>query len=259
MSLFRPYSKYLPGVLLLLLFVMVLLVFKSFYNHLLSAGINKTPVWGVIFLVLIAFTGIIFYVLILNERSRTKSYINEIETLRARVDEGKAKKEVKKETVQKEKIDIEKETKSLIPSEIDDIVKFGEVLLLNCARRFQTVQGLFYLKNSDGVFCFKSGYAFFSETEPVTYREGETLAGQVAKNKSVLNLSAIPDNYVTVLSGLGDGAPKCLLLVPIISPNNETIGMIELASFKSFSNEAEELFTYIGHKLGEKLNQSTNP
>jgi len=238
---------------------MVLLVFKSFHNSLLSAGINKTPVWGIIFLVLIAFTGIIFYVLILNERNRTKSYFNEIDTLRARIDEGKAKKEVKKETVQKERFDIEKETKSIIPTEIDDIVKFGEVLLQNCAHRYQVVQGLFYLKNSDGVFNFKSGYAYFSETEPTTYREGETLAGQVAKNKNVLNLNAIPDDYITVLSGLGEGAPKCLLLVPIISPNHETIGMIELASFKSFSSEVEELFAYIGHKLGEKLNQSTNP
>ena len=259
MSLFRPYSKYLPGVLLLLLFVMVLLVFKSFHNSLLSAGVNKTPVWGVILLVLIAFTGIVFYMLILNDRNRAKAYLNEIDSLRVKIDEGKAKKEVKKETVQREKFDIEKEAKLIIPTENDDIVKFGEQLLLNCARRFQAVQGLFYLKNSDGIFSFKSGYAFYSEAEPATYREGETLAGQVAKNKTVLNLSAIPDNYITVLSGLGEGAPKCLLIVPIISDNNETIGMIELASFKLFSSEVEELFAYIGHKLGEKLIQSTNP
>jgi len=238
---------------------MVLLVFKSFHNSLLSAGVNKTPVWGVILLVLIAFTGIVFYMLILNDRNRAKAYLNEIDSLRVKIDEGKAKKEVKKETVQREKFDIEKEAKLIIPTENDDIVKFGEQLLLNCARRFQAVQGLFYLKNSDGIFSFKSGYAFYSEAEPATYREGETLAGQVAKNKTVLNLSAIPDNYITVLSGLGEGAPKCLLIVPIISDNNETIGMIELASFKLFSSEVEELFAYIGHKLGEKLIQPTNP
>jgi len=259
MSLFRTYSKYYPGALLLLLLVLVLSVFKTFNNALLKSGVNTTPAWGIIFIVLIALIGILFYIIILNERNRTKIYIKDIEILKGRLEEVKVHKEVKKETVQKEKFDIEKESKLIIPANNEDIVKFGELILQNCAHRFQIVQGLLYLKNpADGVFSFKSGYAFYTETEPVTYHEGETLAGQVAKNKTVLNLNSIPDNYISILSGLGNGVPNCLLIIPIISPSNETIGIIELASFKPFSNEVEELFAYIGHKLGEKLAQSTN-
>lgn len=257
MSLFQPNSKYLPGVLLLLLLVLILLVFRSFHNALLASGNAVTPVWGIIFMLLIAVVGIIFYLLILNANIRSKSLEREIGNLMNRIEDSKIQKEVKKETVVKEKIDIEKEAKSIIPSNNEDIVKFGETLLLNCSKRFQIVQGLLYMRDpSDGIFSFKAGYAFYSESEPVTYKEGETLSGQVAKNKTVLNLNKVPENYIAVMSGLGEGSPSFMLIAPIISPNNETIGIIELASFKSFSSEVEELFAYIGRKLGEKLAQT---
>lgn len=258
MRLLQPYSKYLPGGLLILLFVFVLLVFKSFHNALLLSGTNGTPAWGIFFMVLIALTGIMFYLLILSESNRTKSLEEEIKSLVRSIEDSKVQKEVKKEAVVKERINIEKEAKSIIPSTNDDIEKFGEALLQNCAHRLQLVQGLFYLKDTtNGVFSFKSGYAFFSESEPISYREGETLAGQVAKNKTILNLSKVPDNYIAIASGLGEGSPNYLLIIPIISPSNETIGIIELASFKSFSSEIEELFAYIGQKLGEKLAQTS--
>ncbi|NOU17789.1 MAG: GAF domain-containing protein [Bacteroidales bacterium] len=257
MSLLRPNSKYLPGVLLILLFVFILLVFKIFHNALLSSGINSTSGWGIFSMVLIASIGMIFYILILDANNRSKNLQKEIESLVFSVEETKIQKEIKKETIVSEKIDSEKEVKTIIPTNIENLVKFGEILLQNCARRFNIVQGLLYLKNpEDGVFSFKSGYAFYSESEPVTYIEGETLSGQVAKNKAVLNLSKVPDNYITILSGLGNGSPNYLLIIPIISPNSETIGVIELASFKSFSSEVEEFFAYLGHKLGEKLTQS---
>jgi hypothetical protein len=258
MRLFKPYSKHIPGVLLILLFVLVLLVFKSFHNALLNAGSKVNSGWGIFFLILIAFTGIAYYLIVLNWSSRTKSLESEIAVLLQRFEDSKVQKEVKKETVIKEKIDFEKELKAIIPDSIDDIEKFGEQLLQNCARRFNLVQGLLYLKDPiDGVFSFKSGYAFYSESQPITYREGETLAGQVAKNKTVLNLSKVPENYIAVMSGLGEGSPKHLLIFPIISQNNVTIGIVELASFKSFSSEIEELFAYIGKKLGEKLDQTS--
>jgi hypothetical protein len=220
------------------------------------SGINSTPGWAIFFLILIAIIGILFLIVVQNSNNQSKVLLKEIETLKTRIEQSKVQKEVKTETIIKEKIDIEKEIKAILPANTDDLVKFGETLLLNVAHRFNTVQGLFYLKDQgSGIFSFKSGYAYFSESEPVTYREGETLAGQVAKNKKVLNLSKIPDNYITIMSGMGNGFPNYLLIVPVISPSNETIGMIELASFKSFSSEVEELFAYLGHKLGEKLVQ----
>ncbi len=258
MRQFKPYSKFTSGGLLVLLFVLILLVFKSFHNALLNAGSKVTSGWGIFFLILIAFVGVAYYFITLNWSNRAKSLENEIAVLVQRFEDSKVQKEVKKETDVKEKLDIDKESKSIIPSSIENIEKFGEQLLQNCAKRFSIVQGLMYLKDpNDGVFTFRSGYAYYSENKPITYREGETLAGQVAKNKTVLNLSKVPENYIAVMSGLGEGSPKHLLIFPIISPNNDTIGIVELASFKPFNTEFEELFAQIGKKLGEKLDQTS--
>lgn len=251
----RSDSKYLPGVLLILLIICILLVFGSYHNLLITSGVKSTPGWAILFLILIVFIGISLYVLVFKSNSKSKNLENDLYSLKASIEESKHK-EVKVEEVVKEKIDIEKETKLIMPDSIDDLVKFGESFLSNISRKFDIVQGLFYMKDqTSGVFSFISGYAYYSETEPVTYKEGDTLAGQVAKNKIVLNLNNVPDGHITVLSGLGKGSPKHLLIVPIISSDNETIGIFELASFKAFDSEVEKLFAYLGRKLGEKLTQ----
>jgi len=259
MSPLRLNSKYVPEILLIVLLVLILLVFRSFHNTLLLSDSRSVSGWAILLLVLIGIVGILFHIIILSSYNHSQVLTNEIITLERRIEESKVEKEVKKEKIDKEKIDIEKEVKTLIPSNNDDLVKFGETLLLNISHRFPVAQGLFYLKDTKGIFSFRSGYAYYSESEPVTYREGETLAGQVAKNKKVLNLDKIPDNYIAVMSGLGKGTPNYLLIVPVISPANETIGIVELASFKSFNSEVEELFAYLGHKLGERLDQPSKP
>jgi two-component system chemotaxis sensor kinase CheA len=55
-------------------------------------------------------------------------------------------------------------------------------------------------------------------------------------------------------SGLGKSTPNYLLLVPVIA-ENETIGVVELASFKPFTNEIIDLFTLFTERAGEELNK----
>jgi hypothetical protein len=259
MSLPRFVLKHLPGVLLILLIVFVLLVFGTYHNILVSSGVKNNPAWALFLLVLIIFIGIYYYLNIIKERSRSRSFENEISEIYQRIEESKHK-EVKVEEVIKEKIDIVKESKAIIPDNTSDLLKFGESFLSNIAKRYDIVQGQFYMKDiSTGIFSFISGYAYYSESEPISYKEGETLAGQAAKNKTILNINNIPDNHITILSGLGKGTPKHLLIVPIIASNNESIGIFELASFKAFDSEVEKLFAYLGHQLGDKLSQPTKP
>jgi len=67
-----------------------------------------------------------------------------------------------------------------------------------------------------------------------------------------LNLKEIPEDYVTILSGLGSSSPNNLLLIPIIL-EDETVGVIELASFKKFGKVIIELFESISDKMGKKI------
>lgn len=59
---------------------------------------------------------------------------------------------------------------------------------------------------------------------------GEGLLGQAYLEKDAIYLTQIPEDYVRIGSGLGDGRPNCLLIVPLLV-NDRVEGLLELASF----------------------------
>lgn len=66
-------------------------------------------------------------------------------------------------------------------------------------------------------------------------REGEGLVGQVWQERQTLYINDIPDDYVKIVSGLGEANPKSILIVPMIV-NEEIFGVIELASFNQLED-----------------------
>lgn len=150
-------------------------------------------------------------------------------------------------------IDYENEAKSLIPDDtVENVELFMEKLLANVAKKQEIVQAVFFNKNpKNQTFFLQASYAYFSESEPPTFIEGETLPGQVAKNKVVLNLNEVPEGYITVLSGLGKGSPRHMLFVPLLNSENECFGVVEFASFKAFTNTSVKLFETLGRIVSE--------
>lgn len=69
---------------------------------------------------------------------------------------------------------------------------------------------------------------------------GEGLLGQCYLEKESIYLTEVPQNYLTITSGLGDASPRAVLLVPLIL-NEEVFGVLEVASFSQILNE-EVLF-----------------
>jgi hypothetical protein len=251
----NPTNRFVPVIVLILLLTSSLLVFSLIYNTALETGQKISP-WIIGICLLPFLLGLWFYFMVVKQRNHADGLQAQIESLKAQVETfmKSQKKETTKE-IQKETLDLKKLLERIIPNiPTDDIEKYGEALLANVAKAVEIVQGQLYLKNlQTNVFSFKAGYAFFSETTPPEYHEGETLAGQVAKNQKLINIDSIPEGYITILSGLGKGSPKHLIIAPIITTENKTIGIIELASFKPFTSEHEELFSQLGRKLGEIL------
>lgn len=252
----NPSNRFVPVIVLLLLLASSLLVFSLLYNTALEAG-QKVSVWTIVLSLIPFLLGLWFYFISIKQRNLIDSLHAQIESLKAQIETFmKSQKKETTQEVRKEIVDYKKLLEKIIPNvPANDIEKYGETLLANIAKTVEIVQGQLYLKDlQTEVFRFRAGYAFFSEITPPEYREGETLAGQVAKNQKLVNIDSIPEGYISILSGLGKGSPKHLIIAPIISPDNKTIGIFELASFKPFGVEHEELFTQLGRKLGEIFN-----
>lgn len=135
----------------------------------------------------------------------------------------------------------------------DTIEKFTENVLKNFAQVFEIVQGIFYLLDEkENVFKISNTFAFYSTETNKKFVVGEGINGQVVKNRKILIIDNVPENYITVVSGLGEGTPKYLIFIPIIIKDN-AIGLIELASFVQFPENAEKIFTLIAQKLADLL------
>ena len=168
--------------------------------------------------------------------------------------------EQEKKIDENRKIEIEKKSEALLKNVENAILKeeFSTKLLRNLANEFSIVQGVvFLLENKEDTFKVSSTYAIYTNEEIKSFTFGEGINGQVAKNKELLHIVNIPENYITVLSGLGHGSPNEMLIFPIVSQQEDrTIAIVEIASFIKFPDNIIDIYKNINNKLSsvvEKL------
>jgi putative methionine-R-sulfoxide reductase with GAF domain len=68
------------------------------------------------------------------------------------------------------------------------------------------------------------------------FRLGEGLAGQVASERKMVCLDAVPVDYLPIASALGNGNPLNVVIMPILH-NDTLVGVLELGSFRRFSSD----------------------
>jgi PAS domain S-box-containing protein len=90
---------------------------------------------------------------------------------------------------------------------------------------------------------------------------GQGLLGQNMQEKDVIYLTDIPQNYVSITSGLGEATPRNIVIVPLIV-NDTYQGALELASFEVLQpfemKFLQELATGIASSLSNtRVNQRT--
>ncbi len=107
------------------------------------------------------------------------------------------------------------------------------------AEKIGAVQGVFYDVNNDDrnqmLIEIRASFAYSRKKYlKKTFRFAEGLVGQAAAEKDVLIRTEIPDDYLSITSGiLGEQKPKCILIVPLIT-NEEVYGLLEFAGMKKF-------------------------
>lgn len=122
----------------------------------------------------------------------------------------------------------------------DKLEKLGDEIISYITNKIGAIQGAFYVVNDDDkddVFIeMKATYAYNKKKYlKGRFKFAEGLIGQSAIEQDTLLRTEIPDEYVSITSGiLGDQRPKCILVVPLIT-DEKVFGVLEFAGFNKFS------------------------
>ncbi len=114
----------------------------------------------------------------------------------------------------------------------DDVIKF-------ILEKIGAIQGAFYAVNDEDakkpVIELRASYAYNRKKYlKASFKFSEGLVGQAAAEQDTIVRTEIPDDYMSITSGiLGDQRPKCIVIVPLIT-NEEVYGVLEFAGFKRF-------------------------
>ncbi len=110
--------------------------------------------------------------------------------------------------------------------------------------------GTIYLKEeSKDILKLAGTYAYKKpKGQSASIAYGEGLVGQAAVEKRQILVNNIPEGYITINSGLGESKPLNILVTPLIY-DKELIGVVELGSFKEFSEIQREFIQEISENV----------
>ncbi|MBU1564727.1 MAG: response regulator [Proteobacteria bacterium] len=109
------------------------------------------------------------------------------------------------------------------------------------ANYLQQQAGLIYTLDTKGRYRYTAGYAVQPGTgSSSTFKIGEGLPGQAAREKRILYLTDIPVEYFSITSGLGNLLPRHLSIVPFVL-NNQVEAVMELGTLHGLT-ELQKLF-----------------
>jgi|GEM_PF-107809 len=145
----------------------------------------------------------------------------------------------------------------ILPS-ISTIGELGELVSEYVTNKIGAIQGAFYTVNDDNendIFLeMNASYAYHKKKYlQAKFRFAEGLIGQAAIEQDTILRTEIPNEYMTISSGiLGDRKPKCLLITPLIT-NEKVYGVLEFAGFEQFGSREVEFVKEISELIARTV------
>jgi HAMP domain-containing protein/CheY-like chemotaxis protein/signal transduction histidine kinase len=115
----------------------------------------------------------------------------------------------------------------------------------------------FYMAESSDdqtVLKLLAGYGYESDSAvPSSFKLGQSLVGQCAREKQRILVTDIPDGYLRINSSLGGASPACVVALPVLF-EGEARAVIELASFRQFNEVHVAFLDQLTQSIGIVLN-----
>ncbi|MBC3775409.1 response regulator [Pseudomonas sp. SWRI99] len=130
----------------------------------------------------------------------------------------------------------------------------GRNILQFCAQYLGSAVAALYVREEHGGLKRVATYGFSREQEDqeqVIY-SGEGIAGQVAQQARLIRLDSVPADYFKVSSGLGEGLPHSVLVVPT-SDDDRVNGVIELGFLRPLTDRDIDLLELIAGNIGTSI------
>jgi signal transduction histidine kinase/CheY-like chemotaxis protein/CHASE3 domain sensor protein len=130
----------------------------------------------------------------------------------------------------------------------------GRNILQFCAQYLGTAVAAIYVRDDHGGLKRIASYGFSREQEALEQQiySDEGIVGQVAQQARLIRLDEVPQDYFKVSSGLGDGLPRSVLVVPT-SDDERVNGVIELGFLRPLTDRDIELLELIAGNIGTSI------
>jgi signal transduction histidine kinase/HAMP domain-containing protein/ActR/RegA family two-component response regulator len=138
-----------------------------------------------------------------------------------------------------------------------DIATVAELIMDELIPLVGAQHGTFFISgdSSEGtILRLIAGYGLRADiAAPSEFRLGQSLVGQVAKTRKPILVTDAPPDYVRISSGLGDGAPVNLIVLPIVF-EGQVLGVIEAGSFSRFTQVHQDFLEQLMETIGVNVN-----
>ncbi|WP_081393897.1 CHASE3 domain-containing protein [Paenibacillus odorifer] len=144
---------------------------------------------------------------------------------------------------------------------ITHISQLGDIFLGKTAEVINYPYGSLYVRTQDHDRDFFKRVSIFGGSSNIpdqrAFQTGEGLVGQCAKEARLMQLQDLPEDYISIQSGLGVSAPKALLLMPI-SFSGEVVAVVEIAAFAPLTELQVKFLGSISNAFGSAINSTIN-
>ncbi|MEZ1314783.1 response regulator [Pseudomonas fluorescens] len=134
------------------------------------------------------------------------------------------------------------------------LTELGRNILQFCAQYLGSAVGALYVREEHGGLKRVASYGLSREQEERDQQlySDEGIVGQVAQQARLIRLDSVPGDYFKVSSGLGQGLPRSVLVVPT-SDDKRVNGVIELGFLRPLAERDTELLDLIAGNIGTSI------